>query len=155
MNMRHVTALRMIGLALLVSFTHAALAQQPPTPLPPAVQPTYTFPCTQDVQGLNRLCFSGPSGPNNVIVLSMVNLCGSSSSFVLVSGRTQVPVLTLEANEELTAPTPITVPVGGGVLAIQTDPEGCEEDDEGNISCLNVTATILFNQPPVFCRPPQ
>jgi hypothetical protein len=150
MNMRHATALGMMTLALLVSFTHAAWAQQQD------VQASYTFPCTQDARGLNSLCFSLSSEVNNVTVLSMVNLCGSPSSFVLMSGRTQVPILTLEPNEEITAPTPITVPAGW-VLAIQTDPEGCEEeeDDDGDITCLNVTSTIQFDLPPIFCSESQ
>jgi hypothetical protein len=148
MHMRHVTALGMLSLALMVSFTHAAWAQQAD------VQASYTFPCTQDAQGLNRLCFSLLSEFDNVDVLSMVNSCASTSSLVLVSGRSQVPVLTLEPNEEITEPTPITVPAGWA-LALRTDPEGCTEDEEGNITCLNVTSTIEFDLPPIFCRPSQ
>jgi hypothetical protein len=148
MHMRHVTALGMLSLALMVSFTHAAWAQQAD------VQASYTFPCTQDAQGLNRLCFSLLSEFDNVDVLSMVNSCASPSSLVLVSGRNQVPVLTLEPNEEITEPTPITVPAGWA-LALRTDPEGCTEDEEENITCLNVTSTIEFDQPPIFCRQSQ
>jgi hypothetical protein len=159
MKMRYVTALGMISLALLVSFTHAAWAQQAPTPeppappLPPAVQATYNFPCTQETPGLNQLCISLSSEVDNVIVLSMVNSCASPSSLVLVSGRTQVPILTLQPEEEIPEATPITITVPAGfVLALQTDPEGCEEgEEEDEFICLNVTSTIQFDQPPIFC----
>jgi hypothetical protein len=148
MNMRHATALGIMSLALLVSFTHAAWAQQG------NAQASYTFPCTQDTLGLNRLCFSLSSEFDNVTVLNMVNLCLSPSSFVLVSGRTQIPVLTLEPNEEITEGTPLTVPAGW-VLALQTDPEGCEEEEDDEVTCLNVTSTIQFDLPPIFCSESQ
>jgi hypothetical protein len=147
MNMRHATALGVMSLALLVSFTQAAWAQQED------VQATYTFPCTQDTPGLNRLCFSLSSEFDNVTVLSMANSCGSPSSFVLVSGRTQIPVFTLEPEEEITEPMPLTVPAGW-VLALQTDPMGCEEED-AEVTCLNVTSTIQFDLPPIFCSQSQ
>jgi hypothetical protein len=148
MSMRHATVLGVMSLALLVSFTHAAWAQQQD------VQASYAFPCTQDVPGLNRLCFSLSSEFDNVTVLNMANSCGSPSSFVLVSGRTQIPVFTLEPGEEITEPIPLTVPAGW-VLALQTDPEGCEETEDDEVTCLNVTSTIQFDLPPIFCSESQ
>jgi hypothetical protein len=146
MNTRHVTALGMIGLAMLVSFPHAVWAQR-------TIQTAYTFSCTQDAVRIDPLCL-GALSESRVTVLSMVNLCSSPSSFVLVSGRTVVTALTVPPNQQTPAPRMITVPVGW-VLAIQTNPEGCEEDEEGNITCLNVTSTIQFGEPPMFCRQSQ
>jgi hypothetical protein len=148
MNTRHVTALGMIGLAMLVSFPHAVWAQR-------TIQTAYTFSCTQDAVRIDPLCL-GALSESRVTVLSMVNLCASPSSFVLVSGRSQVPVLTLEPDEELIEPMTFTVPAGW-VVALQTDPEGCEESEEEDdeFICLNVTSTIQFDVPPLFCRESQ
>jgi hypothetical protein len=148
MNMRHVTALGMISLALLVSLTHAAWAQEQATPLDATVQTAYSFPCTRAEQGLNQLCFSLSSESNRVTVVSMVNLCSSPSSFVLRSGRSQVTALTVPANQQTPASRIITVPAGW-VLAIQTNPRGCTG------GCRTVTSTIQFNEPPLFCRQSQ
>ena len=140
MNLRHVTALGMISLALLVSFTA--------TPLDAAVvQAAYTFPCTQSVPGLTKLCL-GSLGEGRVTVLSMVNLCSSPSSFVLTSGRSVVTALTVPPNQQTPAPRMITVPTGW-VLAIQTNPMGCTG------GCRTVTSTIQFDEPPMFCRQSQ
>jgi hypothetical protein len=145
MNMRHVAALGMLSLALLVSFTHDAWAQG-------TVQTAYTFSCTQDAVRIDPLCL-GALSESRVTVLSMVNLCRSPSSFVLVSGRGVMTALTVPPNQQTPAPRMITVPVGW-VLAIRTNPMGCtqEEGEDGDISCLNVTSTIQFNEPPMFCR---
>jgi hypothetical protein len=141
MNMRYVTALGMISLALLVSFTHAAWAQGP-------VQTAYTFPCTQDNSAISQLCI-GALSESRVTVLSMVNLCSSPSSLVLVSGHSQVTALTVPANQQTPASRIITVPVGW-VLAIQTNRMGCPTS-----GCRTVSSTIQFNEPPLFCRQSQ
>jgi hypothetical protein len=141
MNLRHVTALGMISLALLVSSTHAVWAQG-------TVQTAYTFPCTQAASAISSLCI-GALSESRVTVLSMVNACSSPSSFVLVSGRSVITALTVPANQQTPAPRMITVPVGW-VLAIQTNPMGCP-----TAGCRTVTSTIQFDEPPMFCRQSQ